>query len=188
MTHGYRIKGKHKRLVPADSATPHNCVILAVDPATTSGWCVTVAGHYRFSGETKMESSGDRLVNAERIAQVVELALNLPCVLLLEKPFARNPETVATLYAVRRQWKALWKAWAKGHAGKMVDVAVPTWRSKVLGATTGDSLPDLERRVAVYFAGDRLGGPDENAAICIAKWGSTAGEVAKVIPKRFWGA
>jgi len=188
MTSGYRIKGKGRRLVPSDSKEPHQCVILAVDPATETGYCVMFLG--------EVQCSGSFTTHANSIVCAIEYALmqpeDVPVVLVLEKPFARNPETSATLLGIRRQWIGIWRHRMRGlgHAGKVANVYPQTWRSRVLGVTTGEDVERGEFSVArslVYPPGASVT-RDEAAAICIAKWGSTAGEVAKVIPKRFWGS
>lgn len=193
MTVGYRIKGKKGKLVPLDSKTPHRCVILAFDPALKSGWCIAALGKFVQSGEI---DERDQLFD-QQLTNIILAAHNLaglgmfPCVLVREKPFAKNPEVVATLYRVRRKLGDTWTdIMSGGHAGKKVDSYPQTWRSRILGQIKGHELPQLEAEAALEFAGlSKDGrGPDENAAICIAKWATNAGEIAKVIPQRFWGS
>lgn len=193
MTVGYRIKGKKGKLVPLDSKTPHRCVILAFDQAIRSGWCSTRLGFYVDSGEISESAGPDYEVGLEvimRRAYAAGMVDAVPCVIVFEKPFSRSVEGIATQIRVKRRILAVWRRVAVGNGGKVVQVPVPTWRSRILGEIKGPNLRFLESETANIFSGQPTAvlGPDQNAAICIAKWATNAGEVAKVIPQRFWGS
>lgn len=183
----YRVT-KRGKLIPADSKKPHNCVVLAIDTATRSGWALFRRGMWLESGELIVSS-------AEQIQTIVVCALGygrasaIPTVIVFEKPFARNPATVMALGAARKAWESTWDQLAKPHRqkGHVVEVYPQTWRSRILGVTSGDKVPELERANALLLT-NRAPGPDEAAAVCIGAWATTAGEVARVLPQAFWGA
>lgn len=186
MTHGYKIKGKRKKLVPTDSVGPHKCHILAVDGALTSGF-----SNFVHTGGCADQYCGQ--VREEHIEQVVEMSclsargMGVPIVLVLEMDFHRNPEVVATLARVRRAWVAAFKKHAIGSRARIVYVYPQTWRSRMLHTTTGPDLINKTHVVAAEILGRPPIGRDEAVAVCIGKWATTAGEVARVLPRKYWG-
>ena len=181
-----------KPRIPA-SATPHDCVILAVDTASNSGWSVWVRGVYYASGET-------RVMNHGRLVAVVKVAIgaamdarltNKQVVLVLERPYAGNAWTQQSLGAARQAWLS---AWCEYHGTKtphrVVRVYPSTWRARLFGTTKGTL--DMERAFAaetiaaspwtILLPRAPVSG-DEAAAVCIGRWSTLAGEVAAVLPK-----
>lgn len=186
----YRITARGK-LVPMDSKRPHSAVILAIDTATNSGWALFRRGQWLESGELQVSQ-------ADQIRTVIIAALGygrasaIPVCIVLEKP-PNTPfhsfASTAKLIAARDAWETAWAELAKPERQKNHHVRVypQTWRSRVLGKTSGPELPELERSNAMLVT-NREPGPDEAAAVCIGVWACTAGEVAKVLPEHFWGA
>jgi hypothetical protein len=172
---------------PSPVWRPWECVVLAIDTARVSGWCVTTVGKYVQSGEvdTTDELSVRRVVIAALL--IAEVA-GLPCVLVLEKPYGGNVNVVAALGAVRERWMHQWRDLAVGNLGKVVLVSPVTWRARVLprGSTLldRDAVRLVEQTVARRLAARHNIGEDEAPAICIGQWASHAGELAKLLGKR----
>lgn len=169
------------------SQEPHACVVLGIDTAQVSGWCINVRGHYVRSGELDMLKARHlyEMVGAREDEQLVcdALALgrtnNMPVVLVYEKPFGGTGQGQYI-----GAWKAAWAA-AGGVKTRFVGVYPAQWRARVLGSRYAcakrEEARRVEREVAQRIAGHTVG-PDEAPAICIAKWGSHAGEVLKKLP------
>lgn len=183
---GIVVKGKRKRLTPEDSVTPHDCVVLAIDVAENSGFCISHFNKVFLSGECRYDNTA-RIIEAVAMAMALAELRMVPCVLVLEKPFARNMETVLKLGACRQAWVKCWTDNAIGHKGKVVNAYLSTWRSKVLGpwgwkpGSTTEECRAMELKASELIGG-ALTTPDANAAICISLWARHAGEVARVLP------
>jgi hypothetical protein len=173
---------------PARTPVPvaWDCVILAVDTASISGWSIVLRGLHVEQGELDT-------LDVEELRRVVrlanELARNeqLPCVLVLEAPWGGSPVIVAALGAARERWESVWRELAEGHRGKVVRVAVSTWRTAVLGADYAyaerNDARTRERQVAREITGHDCG-PDASPAVCIGYWASHAPMVGELIGKR----
>ena len=175
---------------------PWQAAVIAVDPGRTSGWALSVRGDLKAAGEV----SGLDLARTTQVcAEALAVAPDLPAVLVLERPFihprmsrANAAQTVAGIAAASEIWRQGWSA-AGGVKRRVVGVYPATWRAAVLGRGMGTARREVarqtEQRTARALAADAgLPGPvgsDAAAAICIATWGSRAGEVGKVLPKRF---
>lgn len=174
---------KRPRLPPA--TVPHDCVILAVDTASNSGWSVWQGGGFYASGETRVMNHSE-LVAVVKIAMGVATDANLTdkhVVLVLERPFAGNAWTQQSLGAARHAWLS---AWCEYHGTKVphrvVRVYPATWRSRLF-RTTKHTLQMEHDLGQAMIGASRVVGADEAAAICIGKWATLAGEVAAVLPK-----
>jgi hypothetical protein len=182
---------KKKPRLPA-SVTPHSCVILSVDTAQRSGWCVYVDGKYASSGEIDMldpslstDQCGLSGWSTDRVClhalwECAEYE-GRPAVLVFERPFRGTTQG---------QWIGAWKqAWAlnSGHKRRVCGVYPSSWRARVLGpgwARAGrEQVRKMELAVAARIAGRDVK-PDEAAAICIGDWATKAGEVLALLPKR----
>jgi hypothetical protein len=172
---------------PPTSHYAHRAVILAIDTAKQSGWAIFTPGQYAESGEANIE---DR-VELERItarAMKIALACDMPCILVLEKPWRSGfASTYTGLGAARFAWMQAWKA-AGFTERRVVRVHPQTWRSKVLGRSRRnesepkDAIAILEQRYAKATAGRDVG-PDEAAAIGLGVYATRAGEVVAKLPK-----
>ncbi len=175
---------------------PWQAAVIAVDPGRTSGWALSVQGDLRAAGEVP---GLDLARVTEVCAAALAMAPELPAVLVIEKPFihprmsrANAAQTVAGIAAASEVWRQVWTA-AGGVKRRIVGVYPATWRAAVLGRGMGTARRDVaresEQRTARALAADAglfaAPGPDAAAAICIATWGARAGEVGKVLPKRF---
>jgi hypothetical protein len=156
----------------APAPKPWLCVVLGVDTASTSGWCIAVTGRRVDSGEL------DTLDPAE-LARVVRWAVDLgtvgslPVVLVLEAPWGGTVATLVGLGAARERWLRAWRDAAQA-AGRVVRVKPSTWREETR---------EQEQLVARAMVG-RVVGADEAAAILIARWAGHAGAVGRAIGKR----
>jgi hypothetical protein len=174
------------------------CVVVGVDTANRSGYAVRVAGRLVESGE--IQTDRDRVVIRRVIADAVERARRLDCrepltldfrvVLVLEKAWGGDTRTVLGLGAARERWVDAWVRMGQP-LQRIVDVYPSTWRARVLGIGSVRVPRDVVRATEMHVAlaeMAKLGvdelGPDEAAAILIARWGARAGEVGKVLESK----
>lgn len=137
--------------------------VLAVDTAKTSGWCiVTDEGRYFYSGECNAFSAD--VTDACKLV----LSHDPKAVLMLEKPSHGNRSQLVGMGAARGAWLS---AWQQAGGKKPRDVFPATWRSQLFGDTAKN--PTRERLAAQVFSKKTGVGPDEAAAVCIARWAST---------------
>jgi hypothetical protein len=188
-----RLTGKTVRKAPPPAPRSWQAIVLGVDTARNSGWAISAAGKHVQSGELDTH-------DAEAIRKVVATAVLrawaevLPCVLVEEKPWGGTVATVAGLGAAREAWEGAWRDLAEGHRGKIVRVHPSTWRAAILGkgyvGKPRGVCRDAERSMALGIIGHPGGkhplaiGHDEAPAVCIARWGSQAGEVGLVLSNR----
>ena len=181
-----------------DSITPHRCVVLAVDSGKQGGWSIWAEGRLVQFGELAGYDYDSVLAVVRAATQLAELG-GLPCVLVLEQPATyraggkRSFTTILGLGASRGVWRAAWQG-ARESERRIVDAPIATWRSRVLGRgstrLTRDEVRPLEQHAARGLVIVTLGpahalkvGPDSAPAVCIGKWASHAGQVAKKLPK-----
>lgn len=174
-----------RRKVEAPLPNPWDAVLIAVDTAATSGWAVSVSGKRLDSGEVDT-------LDADRLESIVRWAVSLgaehkqPVVIVLEKPWGGNVTIVSALGAARERWMRAWRG-ADQSRGRVVLVSPGTWRSAVLGgywvSARRDNVRVHEQLVARAVKGAPVG-PDEAAAILIARWAAHASAIGKVIGKR----
>lgn len=166
-------KRKKPRPRLAPSYLPHACVLLAVDCARMSGWCIMLDGAYHSSGQ--VDCMRNHLAAAEITAQVVQLAheQRRKCVLVFERPFRGT-----TQGGFSGHWRSAWRA-SGGRLGRGVYPA--SWRARILGSGSlkRDAAQEREMRVASIVA--PVIGQDEAASVCIALWGVRAGEIGKLL-------
>lgn len=159
---------------------PHECVVLGVDTAQRSGWCIMLRGIYVASGEFDLLRGPDSTQVVCARALDLGVRNSLPVVLVYEKPFAGTSQGQYV-----GAWKMAWSA-AGGVKTRFVGVMTSQWRARVLGGTWAfakrDDARRKEREVALRISGKPLVGGDEAPAICIARWASHAGEVLKKLP------
>lgn len=160
---------------PAPSYLPHACVLLAVDCARMSGWCIMLDGSYHSSGQ--VDCMRNHIAAAEITARVVQLAKEQcrKCVLVFERPFRGT-----TQGGFSGHWRSAWRA-SGGVQSREVGVYPASWRARVLGSGSlkRDAAQEREMRVASIVA--PVIGQDEAASVCIALWGVRAGEIGKLL-------
>lgn len=145
------------------STPPTAPVLLAVDTAKRSGWCLLQNGKYVDSGECDAFGSAPRELCARAIA------LNPKAVLILEKPFGGNLATLTGLGAARGCWLSAWRsATGRKTTARVRSVLPQTWRSELFGTSAG--FPLQEQLTAQLVTGQTNIHPDRAAAICIARW------------------
>ena len=167
---------------PLPSMLPHECIVLAVDTAQVSGWCISVRGVYISSGEHDMLRHPQHAEGVCRAALEVarcNVGTHGTAILVYERPFEG---TAQGQYI--GAWKTAWAA-AGGVKSRTLGVYPSTWRARVLGPgwarARRDDVRPFELQVAKRVTGRVLGG-DEAAAVCIAQWASRAGEVLAKLP------
>jgi hypothetical protein len=181
-------KTKKRKVRPAPSYVPLQCVVLAVDCAQESGWAIWANGKLVACGHVNMHASELAGRSACEHAMLAARELGVGAVLVFERPFRGN-----TQGAWIGLWKNRWVA-AGGAKRRMLGMYPATWRSRVLGPGWGSKKRALvrakEQQVAAAFAREQ-GLSEELArhgdvapALCIGKCAVHAGEVAKVLPKR----
>jgi hypothetical protein len=195
MTHPGAIatKAAHKkmkqRLPP--SATPHECVIAAIDPGATSGAALFVGGDYI---ESRTCTTHLERASFARLAIEIACDAELPLIVVAEKWSAHGKWGTAQAAGTAAQW-GMWQA-AFETAGtfkigrstwpKFTRVLHATWVSRVLGCST--NVGGLILKAASVNRAQRLTGSavDHNAAdaVCIGIFASHAGEVAALLPRR----
>lgn len=169
----------------APAPRPWLCVVLAVDTARRSGWCIGARGARVDSGEVSVE---DEPTVAQIVANVIELAheYELPCVLVLEAPWGGNVAVVTALGVSRGVWLRAWKRAGQALA-RVVSVTPSEWRGPVLGAewvsAPRAAVRAHEQRTARALVGHPVG-EDEAPAIWIARWAAHAAQVGTAIGKR----
>lgn len=171
---------------PSHAPRPWECVVLAVDTARVSGWSVLARGHLVARGE--LDTLSDGAIDAV-VQRAVDGAaeLQLPLVLVLEKPWGGNVHVVTALGAARERWQRAWRSLAIGHLGRVHTVSPSTWRAAVLGpewarAERDDVRAEEQRAACALFALEQVGG-DEAPALLIGFWASRAGEVGRRLSK-----
>lgn len=177
------VRMRTRREAPAPK--PWLCVLLAVDTAATSGWCISVTGQREDSGEVDT-------LDAAELARVVRCAVDLgearalPVVLVLEAPWGGSMAVLVALGAARERWLRAWRD-ADQASARVVRVKPSTWRSAVLGghyvSAPREETREQEQLVARAIVG-RAVGSDEAAAVCIARWAGHAAIVGRAIGKR----
>lgn len=178
----------------AASAVPWECVVLAVDTATRSGWSVRVAGKQSSFGEADTLDPGalDYIVSW---ALYQADARGLPLVLVLEAPWGGPMPMLLALGAARERWLVAWRR-HRLFASRIVKVQPSTWRSAVLGREWA-SAPRAEVRrheqaVATAMMRGEMGGElrrngdremrgDEAAAVLIGRWAERAQVVGRAL-------
>jgi hypothetical protein len=172
-------------VVPPSSVLPHDCGILAVDPANTSGWAIWSRGALVAYGECDLfDGSPDRV-----IARFCALVPG-PHVLVIERPFQVRFANQTSIGAADKVWRELAK---RQRVRRVVRVYPATWRARVLGQgwarAPRDKVRAREQYVATWYVAAQGGeapapGPDASAAILIGRFGSHAGEVQlALLPK-----
>jgi len=160
--------------------------VLGVDTARHSGWSAWARGRLIERGE--VDTLNAQAVR-EVVAQVVSGAaqLELPAVIVLEKPWGPRSDIVAALGQARERWLVQWRELAVGHRARVVLVMPSTWRAAVLGGSFAGAPRDEARAAEQAFARALLGvdsiGPDEAPAVAIGYWASRAGKVGEALSK-----
>lgn len=189
-----RATARNSRHVEAPAPMPWECVVLAVDTAKRSGYCVLECGRHCESGEV---DTLDEAIVERIVANAVERAafLNLPLVLVLEAPFGGSVDVVSALGVARERWLRAWRL-AEQSPARVVKVMPSQWRGPVLGAfwvsQPREAVRAQERIVAAAILKRQRKlaraslpvGDDEAPAILIGTWAAHAARVGRAIGKR----
>ena len=171
---------------PPDVLTPWPILILAVDPGANAGWAVYTHGQYSDSGEVKAIEL-DKIREIAWVVITLGRELGLKTVLVLEHhPWGgHGRRTAAGIEARKQTWRDAWRA-AGGSPGRVVQMHVQTWRSKLLGRP-GRLLGRVEARALEQATAERIAGrpcgPDEAPAVCMGEVATKSGLVGAKLPK-----
>jgi hypothetical protein len=170
---------RKKEKLPA-SLAPWPCVILAIDPAKLSGWCLMVCRDYALSG---IGNTHEARTSVVRLAKTSAEANGLPLVVVAETwsrggPFG-GARSMAGLGAGWGRWdEAILAEIGKGYP--LVRVLPQVWRAATFGAGgTSEALKLRSKTFATTIAGRVVDSDDEADAIGIAVWARNAGEVGE---------
>jgi hypothetical protein len=195
-------KPRRPKKPPApDSYTPHDCVILAIDPAKDSGWAILPPPSSSIDPMSR-HGEGSHLV-AVTLAKEVAVRTRRPLVVAAETWTTGDREQDRRMKAaVLLGLGAAWERWLAAFdkiglpKSRIVRVNVATWRSKIIGGPmnrTSEEWKEAARQVAtgrfpvLDRASHALFEPklDDNEAdaLCIALWARQAGPVGEAVKK-----
>lgn len=190
-----------KKSAPPDSYTPHDCVILAIDPAADSGWAILPPPGSSIDPMSRHGEGGHAV--AVNLAREVSIRTKRPLIVVAETWTTGNREhdrrmKAAVLLGLGAAWQRWLDAFDKIDLPKsrIVRVNVATWRSKIVGGPmnrTSEEWKEAARQIATgrFPALDRaslaLAQPklDDNEAdaLCIALWARQAGVVGEAVKR-----
>ncbi len=163
---------------------------MGIDPGATSGWAVMVRG--MVTGAIGVARTADERRDAVLYAQRLAEINALPLVVVAETWSAGGWASHATLLGLG----AAWGAWRESlrecgvPESRIVRVLTQTWRAAILGGGNRRGGRDWKAE-AIRWAERAIGAAlcrrltaDEAEALCMAAWGSRAGEVRERLPKR----
>ena len=162
------------------------CVILAVDPAATSGWALWDGSEWTTGVANTWVDRADAVMDAwsfDAVAGPVE-GRDRPLVVIAETWPGLRGSALAGLGAQWGKWLAELER-IDVPEKRIVRVDTGTWRKTVLGITRQSG--DTSKRAAMLRARAVLGHDvtaDEAEALCIGLWGLRSEKVAAAIGKR----
>lgn len=186
---------RSKKPRPSASLTPHDAVVLAIDPGASSGWAIFDRGQLVTCGHTLThEERAAACILAELTAGGRGERAGAPLVVVAEKWTASrsaararrmNARTIEGLGKAWGLWLAAIESELEVPRRRILRVAQSTWKAKVLGR---NNLPHAETVRAMAAVATRAGAKpgaieDVYAAVCIGIWAAKAGEVALALPK-----
>lgn len=182
-----KTKPRKRKPKPPPSFRPWECVVLALDPAATTGWAIWASGRLHSSGEFPIfTGAGTR--EASRIVELlVDIGdtLGLPVVVVAERSWGGRMGTGET--SAVGFWRFALLAHQVAKASVLL-VYPATWRARVLpkgmASAERDAVRACEQTEAARLTKSAQVGADEAAAVLIGKWASQAGEVGVRIGAR----
>jgi|SRR5262245_2395515 len=177
-------RARARRRLPPASATPHACVVLAVDTAEISGWCgITGKDEFLAFGEADtLDGPALRYIVRWALSHAERRGLSL--ILVLEAAWGGPAWVLVGLGAARERWLNAWRL--EGQAmSRVVSVQPSEWRARVLGPGWAKAKRELVRPHEQAIAAATVGQPvrgDEAPAILIARWALRCAKVARVLP------
>lgn len=165
---------------------PTQCILLSLDTANTTGWCIRVCGAIVDHGEHRLYTDAGMACTHAIINNLVNLRnkTGLPIVAVSERSWGGHLGMGRTtafgywLHALRS---------IGVHMKRIIEVYPSTWRAVVLppGMATAKRdivrAAEMEAALAMVLPGTKLG-HDEAPAIMIGAWAEKAGEVANALP------
>lgn len=177
-------RARAKRRLPPASATPHECVVLAVDTAEMSGWCA-ITGKDEFLAFGEADTlDGRALRYIVRWAQSHAARRGLALVLVLESAWGGPAWVLLGLGAARERWLSAWRDEGLPK-NRIVSVQPSEWRARVLGRRWAkarrEEVRPHEQAIAAATVGQPVRG-DEAPAILIGRWAMRCAKVARALP------
>lgn len=179
---------KREKLKLPPSPTPHECVIVAVDPGENSGWSIWYSGELASFGECDVFGSEPSQLLQRTLASNA-VGQRLPVVLVTERPFMVRSTNSTGIGTAEKIWRE--QAKRLGFSKRVVRVYPNRWRATQLNKgwhkLERDDVRLHEQGVAseyTYTHGFKESpGDDACPAILIGRWAAHAGEVGAVLPK-----
>lgn len=164
---------------------PHNCVLLAIDPAATSGYAVFAPAGPIESGTAKTIADLESVV---ALAQREAEAHELPLIVVGEEWVGvgkLTAKTVAGMGAAWGRWAAVLEQ-AEHPKRRTLRLSTGTWRKRAYGKSRGKT-EAFKAWAMAYVAARfrvRLKSDDEAEAVVIGDVAMRSPEVAAVLPGR----
>lgn len=192
-----------KKLPPPDSYTPHDCVILAIDPGNVSGWAIVSPRRAAADPKQSVTVWSGRVTGGPK--HIVEMARDAATNDVM-RPLVVVAETWTTGDRVHdRRMRAAtmlglgaaWGRWSDAldavgvPKSRILRVNTSTWRAKVIGGPMNRSTEEWKRlallhaqqRFPVRAPSGKVTHDDEAEALCIAAWAMYAGPVGEAVKK-----
>jgi hypothetical protein len=193
-----------KKPPPPDSYTPHDCVILAIDPGNVSGWAIVSPRRSAVDAKQSVTVWSGRTTAGPK-NHIVEMARDAatndvmrPLIVVAETWTTGDPVhdrrmRAATMLGLG----AAWGRWSDAldavgvPKSRILRVNTSTWRAKIIGGpmnrTTEEwkrlALLHAQQRFPVRAPSGQVSSDDEAEALCIAAWAMCAGPVGEAVKK-----
>lgn len=162
-------------------------IILAIDPATKSGWCIWSPLGYHAYGEVNVFSQDNQIDRIVREAKRISEEQGLPLFVVAEKwtPHGIGNQAYAGLCATWGVWK-----YVIDNSGikkkNVIRVYPQTWRTWALGrkGIKRELLKKISINVASSLVGTAVQSDNEADAINICRWGQCCWNVGGKVPER----
>ena len=162
-------------------------VILAIDPATKSGWCIWSPQGYHGYGEVNVFAADNQIDYIIKKAKEIASNQGLPLFVVAEKwtPHGLGNQSYAGLCATWGVWK-----YAIDNNGikkkHLVRVYPQTWRTWSLGrkGIKREMLKKISINVASALVGEAVQSDNAADAINISRWAQCSWNVGGKVPSR----
>lgn len=178
-------RARSPRAAPRPSFRAWDCIVLALDPANTTGWAIWIRGKYHASGEFEI-FTGDGVRECVRVVDIardLSLSLQIPWVAMAERSFGGHMGTSETSALGFWRFALLNAQLLPGRVGL---VYPSQWRARILGRGMGskprEEIRPIEQAHARTTTSKKTIGEDEAPAVCVGEWAAKAGETALLLP------
>lgn len=180
-------KPRAKKKLPEPVFRPWDCVVLALDCGSSTGWSVWVRGKLSSSGEFNIYTDDGvrEVIRVVEAAKAFALRLGIPWCVMVEATWGGTmglgkPASVGYwTFALRN---------AQLPRARIGQVYPARWRARVLPKGMHAAKREVVRASELVAASALVDGrddvgSDEAPAILIGKWSTQAGEVGLLLPK-----